>query len=176
MGFYCYLLATRSGRVTYIGATIDPDRRLEQHNGKRAGGARATALQVARGEEWRRICVVSGIPEWRSALQIEWRWKQLSRSTIKSRGDSALHRRLRALHTLLAMEKPTQTAIPYDAYPDGPPRMIWDSEEARLWYLSLERPTTHENAQTANDLPPSSLSIPAESDETESTLLDRFSP
>jgi predicted GIY-YIG superfamily endonuclease len=173
--FYCYLLATRSGRVTYVGATTDPDRRLEQHNGKRAGGARATALQVARGEEWQRICVVSGIPEWRSALQIEWRWKQLGRSTMKSRGDSALHRRLRALHTLLAMEKPTQTAIPYDAYPDGPPQIQWDSEEARQLYLSLGS-TARENAQTANDPPLSSLSIPAESDETESILLDPFSP
>ena len=159
MGFYCYLLATRLGKVTYVGATVDPDRRLEQHNGKRAGGAKATAIQVARGEEWRRICVVTGIPEWRSALQIEWRWKQLSR---QDRSRLALHRRLRALQTLLAMEKPTQTAIPYDAYPDGPPHIQWDSDEAREWYLGLGQTTAPATAPTANDPPLSFPSDPAE--------------
>lgn len=148
MSFYCYLLMTSSGQATYVGATIDPDRRLEQHNGKRSGGARATGIQVARGEEWRRICVISGIPEWRSALQIEWRWKHLSRQD-KSR--SALHRRLRALHTLLSMEKPTQTAIPYDAYPNGRPYIVWDSETAQQWYDTLY-PTRNETVPTANDL------------------------
>jgi structure-specific endonuclease subunit SLX1 len=153
--FYCYLLATRSGRVTYVGATTDPDRRLEQHNGKRSGGARATSIQVARGEEWKRICVITGIPEWRSALQIEWRWKQLSRKLNTPR--LALHRRLRALHTLLAMEKPTQTAIPYEAYPDGPPCIQWDSEEARQWYDRIDLPsTTHAPVLIASDPSPSS--------------------
>lgn len=152
MSFYCYLLATRSGRITYVGATTDPDRRLEQHNGKRAGGARATRIQVAKGEEWERICVITGIPEWRSALQIEWRWKQLSR---KDTSRLALHRRLCALHTLLSMEKPTQTGIPYDAYPEGPPHIQWDSEEAQQWYLN-HTSTALENALTANNLPLSS--------------------
>lgn len=134
--FYCYLLCTTSGNATYVGATVDPDRRLEQHNGKRAGGARATGIQVARGEEWRRVCVIQGIPEWRSALQIEWRWKQLSR---KEKGGTALHRRLRALRTLLSLEKPTQTGIPYEAYPEGPPKIQWDDAEDATWYTRLSK-------------------------------------
>lgn len=154
MPFYSYLLATRSGRVTYVGATIDPDRRLEQHNGKRAGGARATSIQVAKGEEWERICVITGIPDWRSALQIEWRWKQLSR---KETSHLALHRRLCALYTLLSMEKPTQTAIPYEAYPDGPPHIQWDSEEARQWYDQIHTLSiAPKNARIASDPPLSS--------------------
>ena len=131
MSFYCYLLCTASGKHTYVGATTDPDRRLKQHNGKLSGGAKATGIQVARGEEWQRICVITGIPEWRSALQMEWRWKQLSR---KETDRVAVHRRLRALRVLLSLEKPTQSAIPYEAYPDGPPQIKWDSDEWAAWY------------------------------------------
>lgn len=133
MSFYSYLLCTESGH-TYVGATVDPDRRLEQHNGKRSGGARATGIQVARGEQWRRVCVITGIPEWRSALQVEWKWKQLSR---KEKSRNALHRRLLALHALLSLEKPTKTAIPYEAYPNGPPVIQWDSEEDEELYYRL---------------------------------------
>jgi hypothetical protein len=106
---------------------------------------------VARGEKWRRICVITGIPEWRSALQVEWRWKQLSR---KEKSRNALHRRLQALHALLSLEKPTHTAIPYDAYPNGPPAILWDSEEdGRLYNRLSNIKQTIElwNDLTAND-------------------------
>lgn len=134
MSFYCYLLSTTTGKNTYVGATTDPDRRLEQHNGKRSGGARATSIQVARGEEWRRVCAIEGIPEWRSALQIEWRWKQLSR---KETSKDPMTRRLCALHTLFTMDKPTTTAIPYEAYPDGIPTIVWESKEDQQHFFTL---------------------------------------
>ena len=35
---YCYMLYTDKNQ-TYIGATIDPDRRLRQHNKEISGGA-----------------------------------------------------------------------------------------------------------------------------------------
>jgi predicted GIY-YIG superfamily endonuclease len=133
---YCYLLCTPRPR-TYIGATVDVDRRLQQHNQELAGGARATGIRVAQGESWSRICYVAGIPEWRSALQIEWRWKQLGRTRfwhIKH----PIQRRLRALHCLLSLDKPTEKGIPYDAYPDGPPHIVWENETWRTWYEALE--------------------------------------
>lgn len=126
--FYCYLLCTESGAQTYVGATTDPERRLRQHNGELSGGARATAMRVARGQSWKRVCYISGIPEWRSALQIEWRWKQLSRTTFKNIRDP-VERRLRALKRLLELEKPTEKGIPYDAYPSGRPEIIWENND-----------------------------------------------
>jgi predicted GIY-YIG superfamily endonuclease len=69
--FYCYLLV--SDKRTYIGATVDPDRRLQQHNGMKSGGARAT-----KGKSWSRVCYVSGFPDWTAALQFEWTWKHIS--------------------------------------------------------------------------------------------------
>lgn len=148
MSFYCYLLCTESGH-TYVGATVDPDRRLEQHNGKRSGGARATGIQVARGEQWHRVCFITGIPEWRSALQIEWKWKQLSR---KEKSRHPLHRRLLALHALLSLEKPTKTAIPYEAYPNGPPVIQWDStEDEGLYYRLTATASTAATASTYSE-------------------------
>ena len=52
-----YCLATIDGSRTYIGATVDPDRRLAQHNGLLKGGARATA---SRPGGWYRVCHVRG--------------------------------------------------------------------------------------------------------------------
>jgi len=122
--FYVYLLLSTTGK-TYVGATVDPLRRLQQHNGQRSGGARAT-----RGGVWEHVCYLEGIPEWRSALQIEWKWKALRRG----RRGSPLQRSLTALCALLALEKPTATAVPYALYPNGLPTIHWVSQEAERMY------------------------------------------
>ena len=75
---FVYLLVSTSG-ATYVGATIDLDRRLKQHNKELAGGAHATGVKVKQGENWIRAAHVSGFPDWQAALQFEWRWKQISR-------------------------------------------------------------------------------------------------
>jgi len=134
MSAFCYLLYTEEGQ-TYVGATVDPDRRLRQHNKELVGGARATGIRVQQGLTWKRACVVP-LPEWRTALQFEWRWKQLGRTTWKHIRHP-LERRLRSLHTLLSLEKPTTSAIPYDAYPLGRPDIQWDSSDLQDRYERL---------------------------------------
>ena len=131
MSAYCYLLYTEEGQ-TYVGATVDPDRRLRQHNKEIVGGAHATGIRVNQGLVWKRACYVT-LPEWRTALQFEWRWKQLGRTQCKNIRNP-LERRLRSLHTLLSLEKPTSAAIPYDAYPDGRPSIQWESDDLRAKY------------------------------------------
>jgi putative endonuclease len=133
--FYCYMLYTDKGQ-TYLGATIDVDRRLRQHNQEISGGARVTGMRVAQGLTWRRACYITAIPEWRSALQIEWRWKQLGRTEFKHIRNP-IERRLCSLKKLLSLEKPTEKAIPYEAYPSGPPQIVWDSEELSNLYNTL---------------------------------------
>lgn len=130
---YCYMLYTEGN--TYIGATNDPDRRLRQHNKEISGGARATGIKVAQGFIWKRACYITGIPEWRSALQIEWRWKQLGRTQYKHI-KNPIERRLYSLKMLLSLEKPTSSAIPYDAYPVRP-EIIWESDELRQIYDAI---------------------------------------
>lgn len=39
--WWVYLLESESGR-TYVGCTVDLQRRLDEHNGLRSGGAKAT--------------------------------------------------------------------------------------------------------------------------------------
>jgi len=133
MEFFCYLLYTNDMSKTYVGATTDPDRRLRQHNKEISGGAKATGISVQQGLIWERVCYIKGIPEWRSALQIEWRWKQIGRTQYKHI-KNPIHRRLYSLKRLLSLEKPTEKAIPYEAYPSGPPEIIWDSEELKMIY------------------------------------------
>ena len=132
---YCYMLYTEEGQ-TYIGATVDPDRRLRQHNKEISGGARATGIRVEQGLIWKRACYITNIPEWRSALQIEWRWKQIGRTQYKHI-KNPIQRRLHSLKKLLSLEKPTEKGIPYDAYPSGPPQIVWDSEELKNMYNSI---------------------------------------
>ena len=40
--WFVYVLVSASGNATYVGATNDLERRVEQHNGQRPGGARST--------------------------------------------------------------------------------------------------------------------------------------
>ena len=61
---------------TYVGATVDLDRRLAQHNGLLKGGARATSK---RPNGWRRVCSVSGFQDNHQALSFEWHWKHFTR-------------------------------------------------------------------------------------------------
>jgi len=58
---FVYLLVSTNGN-TYVGATVDLERRLRQHNKEIKGGAHATGMKVAKGETWERAGHVSGFP------------------------------------------------------------------------------------------------------------------
>jgi predicted GIY-YIG superfamily endonuclease len=123
MAFFVYLLES-SNHATYIGATVDLDHRLRQHNKEIKGGARATSAKVAQGEIWTRICYVEGFPDWKAALQFEWAWKFYSRKLSNSLFPRT--RRKQALDTLLSLERPTSKAIAYQEW-DVPPNVVWES-------------------------------------------------
>lgn len=126
---YVYLLVSTTGS-TYIGATIDLNKRLRQHNKEIKGGAHATGIKVAKGEIWTRAAHVAGFPDWQAALQFEWRWKQLSRKlSIKL---LPLERRMIALNELLSLERPTTKAKSYEEW-NSPPEVIIEMEEARVF-------------------------------------------
>lgn len=77
MECFVYCLATIKEPIfTYVGATIDLDRRLAQHNKLYVGGAKATSKRPG---EWYRVCYVAGFTSWRQALSFEWHWKYNSR-------------------------------------------------------------------------------------------------
>jgi structure-specific endonuclease subunit SLX1 len=94
--WFCYMLVSidEKKQKTYVGATVNPDRRLRQHNGELSGGARATS-----GRKWRRRFLVQGFDNEKAALRFEWRWKYLTR---QAPGDSWMERRMHALSLLLS--------------------------------------------------------------------------
>ena len=133
MASFVYLLVS-SDKATYVGATVDLDRRLRQHNKEIKGGAHATGSKVEKGEYWIRACHVAGFPSWQAALQFEWRWKQLSRKLPAKM--YPLERRMNALKQLLALERPTSKAIAYSEWPT-PPQAIIEDDEAKKYYVDV---------------------------------------
>jgi len=127
---YVYLLVSTSGN-TYVGATVDLERRLRQHNKEIKGGAHATGMKVSQGENWTRAAHVSGFPDWQAALQFEWRWKHLSRKLPLKM--NPLERRIKALKELLALERPTSKAIAYSEWP-APPEVHCEIDESKIYY------------------------------------------
>lgn len=119
---FVYFLESTSG-ATYIGATVDINRRLRQHNKEIKGGAHATGMKVDQGETWHRVCYVKNFPDWTAALQFEWRWKQLSRKLPLKMVPS--ERRKMALEQLLSMERPTTKAVAYTEWLVAP-EIVWE--------------------------------------------------
>ena len=128
--WFVYLLEC-SNNSTYVGATVDLDHRLRQHNCEIKGGAVATSSKVKAGEVWKRACHVSGFPSWSAALQFEWRWKQLSRKFPAKM--FPLERRIKALIQLLKLDKPTSKSVPYSEW-STKPEVIFEIDEALNLY------------------------------------------
>ncbi|KAK9940953.1 hypothetical protein M0R45_017585 [Rubus argutus] len=72
--FACYLLTSRCPRYkghTYIGFTVNPRRRIRQHNGEIGRGAWRTKKK----RPWEMALCIYGFPTNTSALQFEWAWQ-----------------------------------------------------------------------------------------------------
>ena len=134
---YVYFLASDSG-ATYIGATVNLDRRLRQHNKEIKGGAHLTAIKVDQGEKWTRMAHVSGFPDWQAALQFEWRWKQLSRKLSPKL--LPIERRFLALRTLLELPQSTSKAKPYSEW-STPPEVHIEDDNAKIYYEKVFKET-----------------------------------
>ena len=127
---YVYLLVS-TDQSTYVGATVDLEHRLRQHNKEIKGGAHATSVKVEQGHVWTRAAHVSGFPDWQAALQFEWRWKQLSRKLPQRM--FPLERRIRALKQLLALERPTSKAKAYVEWALVPEVELETEEAEQYW-------------------------------------------
>ncbi len=95
-----YIIA--NGPRTYAGVSPDPLRRLRQHNGELAGGAKYT---TGFGPGWYHVCFVKGFATSRQALQFEWAVKH-----HPPRKTGGIRSRLEKLHAVLRKENWTSRA------------------------------------------------------------------
>lgn len=129
MPFYVYWI--QSGSRAYIGATVDPRKRLRQHNGELSGGAKRTRN---RGP-WKFQRVTTGFRTWQEALQYEWAAKYHTRRcrSISSRRTciDALNQRERwTSNSPLAVEVPL--VVEDDPVQYGEPPAVYEPKEFPL--------------------------------------------
>ena len=71
---YCYIIRLPNKNRTYVGYTVEPTRRIKQHNGILKGGAKATSI----AKDWQFLAIITSDNELFTkvvALSIEWHLK-----------------------------------------------------------------------------------------------------
>ena len=87
------------GFRTYIGITKNINRRLDQHNGRLAGGAKSTRSK-SNGADWQILYLVTGFGQDKSAaLQFRYAWKH---------GNSRQRSPEQSLRSVCAKRKPPE--------------------------------------------------------------------
>ncbi|VDO95754.1 unnamed protein product [Heligmosomoides polygyrus] len=152
-GVYCLISRSQLKHYKnrcYIGYTVDPNRRIQQHNaGREKGGAKKTDN---RGP-WDMVCIIHGFPNSIAALRFEWAWQNPEKSRVirdlslkKARKETPFAYRLRIACHLMNCRPWNQFALtfrwllPMEELPF--PENILPPKHTLLKYGLIEKSTT----------------------------------
>jgi structure-specific endonuclease subunit SLX1 len=105
---YVYLIQSTVTNRTYIGYSVNPFKRLRQHNGEIVGGAKYTHT----GRPWKIICYIVGFPNASTALQFEWKNHHPGKCTSNKKYYGGIHNRLKTMKNILFLANFTSKAMP----------------------------------------------------------------
>ncbi|KEH34436.1 putative GIY-YIG nuclease superfamily, structure-specific endonuclease subunit Slx1 [Medicago truncatula] len=106
--FACYLLASLNPRFkghTYIGFTVNPRRRIRQHNGEIGSGAWRTKKK----RPWEMVLCIYGFPTNVAALQFEWAWQHpveslaVRKAAVEFKSLSGIANKIKLAYTMLTL-------------------------------------------------------------------------
>ncbi|KAK3024395.1 hypothetical protein RJ639_043299 [Escallonia herrerae] len=106
--FACYLLTSLSPRFkghTYIGFTVNPRRRIRQHNGE----IRSGAWRTKKRRPWEMVFCIYGFPTNVAALQFEWAWQHpveslaVRKAAVEFKSLSGLANKIKLAYTMLTL-------------------------------------------------------------------------
>eukprot|EP00698_Gefionella_okellyi_P024532 TRINITY_DN8685_c0_g1_i1.p1 TRINITY_DN8685_c0_g1~~TRINITY_DN8685_c0_g1_i1.p1 ORF type:complete len:291 (-),score=17.53 TRINITY_DN8685_c0_g1_i1:71-943(-) len=144
--FGCYLLTSENSNYknhTYIGFTVNPHRRIRQHNGEIVNGARSTRTK----RPWKMVMLVYGFPTKIAALQFEWAWqhpresrklRQVATSMTNAGPQTRIKAKIRIVHEMLHVE-------PWSTYPLT---ICCLSPEHRQFWAECRQPPVHMKVET----------------------------
>lgn len=100
---YCYILYNDNNNKTYNGYTVNPLRRIRQHNSEIKGGAKYTTKSKV---EWKYLLIIESEQfDKNNALCFEWMLKYPTRKKPKPREFQGITGRLKSLPLVLSYEK-----------------------------------------------------------------------
>lgn len=103
---YCYILRNHHDpdkNRTYNGYTVDPVKRIRQHNQEIKGGAKYT--KVWGEQSWEIYVVIKGFPDHHNALQCEWRIKHPAPKRVRPARYNSPEGRVVGLSEILQLKR-----------------------------------------------------------------------
>ncbi|KAL2488552.1 Excinuclease ABC [Forsythia ovata] len=106
--FACYLLTSLCPRFkghTYIGFTVNPRRRIRQHNGE----IRSGAWRTKKKRPWEMVLCIYGFPTNVAALQFEWAWQHpveslaVRKAAVTFKSLSGIANKIKLAYTMLTL-------------------------------------------------------------------------
>jgi predicted GIY-YIG superfamily endonuclease len=127
---YCYIIKNKdvTKNNTYCGYTVNPQRRLKQHNGELKGGAKAT-----HGKSWEFMIIIKGFRDYHHALSVEYKLKHPDGKRRKNKIYCGIGGRIKGLIEVLKKEECNFTVYILDQYAE---QLNEISENAKIDSLS----------------------------------------